>query len=177
VLNLRFTTTSQAHLAAARAEIHKLQQGNASFRKQLALKPSTTDIPCYPSECTVPSLLSHLSVPLLRLRLLSLNAMLLNLTWLLLPSNSLHLLKQQAINSSMYLFNVTSLYNKCALTFTDYISIIRIKTWSAFLSTLVMKLCFVHSWANSTPQSVTISILWIPQSFAPLKLIKFFRHA
>jgi hypothetical protein len=91
--------------------------------------------------------------PLLFLRLLSQNAIIPNLAWLLLPGNSLHLLNQQALNSSMYLFDTTSLYSNCAPTSADYtltpvefwIFIIQIEIWSASLFTLVMKLSSVHT--------------------------------
>ncbi|KAG1448861.1 hypothetical protein G6F55_010438 [Rhizopus delemar] len=61
----------QADLAAAHAEIRKLQQENAFLRKQLAPKPSITNIPPSSSGCTisltVPSSLivppSHIAKP------------------------------------------------------------------------------------------------------------------
>ncbi|KAG0946005.1 hypothetical protein G6F57_002857 [Rhizopus arrhizus] len=46
----------QAGLAAAHAEIRKLQQENAFIQKQLAPKPSTTDVPPSPSRHTTSSI-------------------------------------------------------------------------------------------------------------------------
>jgi hypothetical protein len=51
----------QANLATAHAEIQKLQQENALLRKQLAPKPSTTDIPPSPSGRTTSPTVSSLS--------------------------------------------------------------------------------------------------------------------
>ncbi|KAG1153032.1 hypothetical protein G6F37_000006 [Rhizopus arrhizus] len=46
----------QAGLAAAHAEIRKLQQENAFIQKQIAPKPSTTDVPPSPSRHTTSSI-------------------------------------------------------------------------------------------------------------------------
>jgi hypothetical protein len=50
----------QSDLAAAHAEIHKLQQENFFLWKQLALKPSTTDMPPSPSGRTTSPAVSSL---------------------------------------------------------------------------------------------------------------------
>ncbi|KAG0932710.1 hypothetical protein G6F57_010204 [Rhizopus arrhizus] len=158
----------QTDLATTHTEIRKLQQENAFLRKQLAPKPSTTDIPPCPSGHTTSPTLSSLprnhptpsncpsspnnaSPPPPKPAKPKHDDSQLRLAAIARQFSS------SAEPTSFKLIRVSVrrrlLYNNYALTFVDYtltpvefwIFIIQIEIWSASLSILVMTMSSVHN--------------------------------
>ncbi|EIE76310.1 hypothetical protein G6F46_002781 [Rhizopus delemar] len=183
----------QAELAAAKAEINRLQQQNASLLERLAQDPPTIVPTCVSTAAVSCSPASHSSLQLKlstkRPHLQSLNLIstkkLPNLNMLhrflakrLSLTLSVPLPPIKGLNTFISLYNLAFPFAKYVLYFDDCISTATV-SWAFTIPTVIslasssittMKLKSAPNWKNSKFPYTTITILWIQTTFETLTM-------